>query len=106
MESKNDKIIVQIDEDLEDLIPMFLENRTNDIAKIKNAIKQQDYNIIRTIGHSMKGTGGGYGFDEISSIGAVIESSALKKDADSIEKMLDKLVLYLKSVEVVFVSDV
>jgi len=106
MDENNDKIVVQIDEDLEDLIPMFLENRQKDIGKIKQAVEEQDFDTIRTLGHSMKGTGGGYGFAEISEIGGVMETSALAKDIDSILKMNEKLISYLQKIEIVFVEDI
>ena len=46
---------------------------------------QGDYAIIRTLGHQMAGTGGGYGFDPITEIGSALEDSALasRRRADS-----------------------
>ena len=57
---------------------------------------------IRTLGHSMKGSGGGYGFMPISVIGAAIEKAAKEKSTDNIQTQLDKLLSYLGSVSVVY----
>ncbi|MEW9669009.1 hypothetical protein [Ammoniphilus sp. 3BR4] len=54
----------------------FLENREKDIAILKEAMKNEDFELIRSIGHSMKGFGSGYGFDLISLIGKDFEQAA------------------------------
>lgn len=52
----------------------------------------------------MKGSGGGYGFMEISVIGAAIELAAKEKAPDKILNHLDELKSYLKNVSVVYDS--
>ncbi len=42
-----------------------------------------DYATIRTLGHQMAGTGGGYGFDPITEIGGALEESALAQRCGS-----------------------
>lgn len=105
--SQNDRqpaIPVQIDESLKDLIPGFLENRRKDIEKIRLALEQTDYSTIHTLGHRMKGDGGGYGFDSIGEIGAALELAAARRDRDSIQRQLEKLADYLDRICIVFVS--
>ena len=58
-----------MDEDLGDLIPGYLENRKKDVVEILNCLNRRDYETIRSLGHKMKGSGGGYGFDTITEIG-------------------------------------
>lgn len=94
------KIIVHVDAELEDLIPGFLENRRNDIKSMLEALKQGDYETIRILGHSMKGAGGGYGFDAITDIGASLEQSAKEKNPEEIRKRVDELSTFLEHVEV------
>jgi hypothetical protein len=57
---------------------------------------------VRVTGHSMKGTGGGYGFDGLSEIGASIESAAKSGDLDAARSGLERLVDYLERVEIHF----
>lgn len=98
----DDKIIVQGDPDLEGLIPRFLENRRNDVKTVKAATASGDFERVRIIGHSMKGAGGGYGFDTITELGAQIEQGAMANDSVVIESAIKGLADYLTRVEVVF----
>jgi len=101
MDNENlEKIIIQVDPELEDLIPGFLENRQKDIKSMEEALKDNDFDTIRRIGHIMKGTGAGYGFDAITEIGTVLEQFAKEKNIEEIKKKIDELSLYLKRIEV------
>ncbi len=94
-----------IDGDLADLIPEYLDNRRNDIALIELALQAGDFGKIRTIGHSMKGSGGGFGFDRITEIGQTLEEAALHNMSSSIQSSLDVLNDYLLHVEVIYQDD-
>ena len=50
----------------------------------------------------MKGSGGGYGFDEITDIGFKIETAAKEKNAGEILRQVHDLSDYLEKVEVVY----
>ncbi len=99
----DEKIVVNVDSDIEDLIPGFLENRQQDVKSIYDALEKEDYETIRILGHSMKGAGGGYGFDEITDIGRSIEESAEGKNQEEIKKWVINLSNYLDRVEIVYV---
>jgi len=96
------KIIIQGDPDLEDLIPGFLQNRRKDVEKLHECLQMQDFESIRVLGHSMKGAGGGYGFDDITGYGARIEEAAKAQDAAVISAAATALASYLERVEVVY----
>ena len=98
----SDRIRVNIDPDLEDLIPGFLNNRRNDVEQIRASLRTGDYATIRLLGHSMKGAGGGYGFDPITEYGGEMEQAALQQDVAAIEASLARLADYLARVEPVF----
>ena len=102
--TNGDKIIVRVDSDLEDLIPGFLENRNQDIKSIFEALKRDDYAAIAKLGHTMKGVGGGYGFDAITDIGRSIEQAAKEKNAQKINASLNELSNYLGRIEIIFES--
>lgn len=78
--------IVRVNEDLEDLIPGFFENRRKDI------------------GHGLKGVGGSYGFDMVSNLGRQMEQAARTKNAGEIRRLIAELKDYLAKVKVVFVQ--
>ena len=97
-----DKIVVTVDEDLEELIPGFLENRGNDVQLLREAISGEDFTRIQSTGHSLKGVGGGYGFDGLSEIGASIEIAAKEQNMPQIEQLVDQMADYLERIEVVY----
>ncbi len=95
----SEKIIVKIDPDLEDLIPGFLNNRANDVESIRTLLESEDLDQIQILGHSMKGAGGGYGFDRITEIGGIIETAAVAGDVPVIREANEQLADYLARVE-------
>ena len=97
-----EKISIRIDKDLQDLIPGYLQNRRKDIAAIGDALNRGDYEGIRVLGHSMKGSGGGYGFDAITAIGRGIEEAAKAHDGEKIRGGAAELDAYLKSVDITY----
>ena len=98
---KGERIIVHVDEEIEDLIPGFLDNRRKDVNALKEALARNDYETVRTLGHAMKGAGGGYGFDTITDIGSSLENAAKKNNTEGIRRRIDELADYLERVEVV-----
>jgi HPt (histidine-containing phosphotransfer) domain-containing protein len=102
MAADGGKIIVKVDEDIEDLIPEYLDMTKEDVASLKAALESGDYEALRIKGHTLKGSGGGYGFDEISVIGGKIEEYAKTKAHAEIVKLTAELESYLDRVEVVF----
>lgn len=97
----SESIIVRVDPDLEDLIPGFLENRRNDVSLILEALDEDDLETVRSLGHGMKGAGGGYGFDAITDMGAVLEKAAQRKDMSAIRECVAELSSYLDRVRTV-----
>lgn len=96
------KVTVYIDPDLEDIVPGFLENRRKDMTTLQAALQAGDFNTVRLLGHRMKGDGGGYGFDTISTIGDALEQAAIRADRPAIERQLVSLADFLANVQVVY----
>lgn len=95
-------IRVKIDQELADLIPIFMNNREHDVVAITTALQQGDYETVRVIGHTLKGIGGGYGFITITDLGAAIEQAAKAQDAKRTSELLEALKDYLENVEIVY----
>lgn len=96
------KIIVTIDADLEDLIPDYLENRRQDCQAVLRGLEKGDYEGIRVLGHTMKGTGGGYGFDAITEMGKALEEAAKQQDTEATRLVVSQLEHYLQAIEIVY----
>jgi len=101
LSTKNEKIIVHVDPDLEDIIPEFLLNLAEDLQSILEALDKNDYESVRILGHSMKGSGGGYGFDQVTEMGRDIENAAGAMDAQTVRDKVSEIKNYLQRVEVV-----
>ncbi|HEU5407342.1 MAG TPA: Hpt domain-containing protein [Nitrospira sp.] len=83
-------------------MPIFLGNRKKDARTLRDALVKQDYRTVQTLGHRMKGDGGGFGFDRITEIGAAMELAAKLEDRLTIEQHLGQLEDFLKRVTVVY----
>ena len=97
-----EKIRIKPPEGLEEAIPLFLESTHEDLEALSRALRAEDYAKLRFIGHDLKGSGGGYGFDEIGVIGKCIEEAAKRTDRDEIAKQIAALTDYLNRVEVIY----
>lgn len=99
-----DKIKVEVDADLEDLIPTYLSNLDKNLEKIAAAIASGDFEQCRVLGHNMKGSGGGYGFHDLSRYGKQIEDAAKTSDKAEIQNTLTQIQDYLTRIEITYVS--
>jgi HPt (histidine-containing phosphotransfer) domain-containing protein len=97
-----DAISVHIDQDLEGIVPGFLENRRRDVQTLEAALQENNLAAIRTIGHRMKGDGGGYGFDAITMMGDALEQAAAREDREAIRRQTAELTDFLARVTVVY----
>lgn len=101
-EHSSDIIEVEIDRDLEELIPSYLANRQRDIRDAHEALQKMDFETITRLGHTLKGSGGGYGFDFISALGANLEQSGKDRALEDIKKQVAELTDYLDRLRVIY----
>ena len=90
--------VVIVDPDIQDLVPRFLENQRDNATLVLELVNQHDFESVRRIGHNMKGTGKGYGFEIISSHGAALENAASHSRADDVTRVAKELAEYLSAV--------
>jgi HPt (histidine-containing phosphotransfer) domain-containing protein len=86
--------------DLQDLVPVFLENRKKDLHSLTVAIAAGDFELVRRIGHRMKGSGRSYGFSAITALGMQMEERGKARDRDGVIKLLAKYRHYLDNVKI------
>jgi CheY-like chemotaxis protein/HPt (histidine-containing phosphotransfer) domain-containing protein len=99
--SRPERILVKVPEGVEEAVPLFLEMAREDLQNLGDALRKADYARIRFIGHDLKGSGGGYGFDGVSVIGKLLEDAAKRSDPDDAGRQIAALAEYLDRVEVV-----
>ena len=95
-----DRIQVSVESWLKPVVGGYLEKRRADVATLREALERGDFDTIRTLGHQMSGTGGGYGFEPITEIGSALEESALARDSSRIRAGIEELDRYLSAVRV------
>lgn len=84
-------------QEMEQLKGYYVGNLEERFTNFQKAIKNKDFTEIGFIGHSMKGSGASYGFQEISELGSEMEEAAknlklpnLKQLAKHFESLLEK----------------
>ncbi len=104
-EGGNEKNTVRVSAGIRELVPGFLQNRREDVKTMIKALENGDYDAIRILGHSMKGTGGSYGFDVVSDIGRCLEEAAIHGERGQVRKKIKELSDYIGNIIVVFDED-
>jgi HPt (histidine-containing phosphotransfer) domain-containing protein len=101
-----EKEIVHVDASFAPLMPKFMTNRKKEVIAMREALAVQDFETVRSISHGMKGAGGSYGFDAVSTMAATIEVAAKQRVATTIDEELSRLGFYLERIEVIFDEEV
>ncbi|AFY00006.1 hypothetical protein Bdt_0297 [Bdellovibrio bacteriovorus str. Tiberius] len=97
------KVKVEIDADLQDLIPQFIENRKKDIESLSALVEKNDLQSIAQMAHKIKGAAAGYGFAELSDLAAQMEVAAKKNDAAPLPDLVKKMRIHFLNIEIHYV---
>lgn len=97
----SEPITVCVDADIADLAEAFLRNRAGVARTAEAAAAASDLALLRHIGHELKGTAGSYGFQELSAIGATLETAAITGNLASAGEAIARMGDYLARVSVV-----
>ena len=85
------------DDEWAEMQEMYINHTFKELKSIKENINSTTFDSLRTFGHNIKGSGGMYGFNEITEMGTTIESAAKDENMDQIKSGLDNLETFLKS---------
>ncbi len=97
-----DRVIVEVDEELSDLIPGFLTHKRADVVTIVDAITRRDYAEIGRIAHRIKGEGTSYGFETMTEMGRSLEQAAAIHDDGAVATLARQLLNYMDRLEIVY----
>lgn len=97
-----DKFTVKIDKELADLIPNFMEGRKKEIPILEKALKDSDFETLKSIGHKLKGNAPGYGFNLLGTHGAALEIAGRNKRLEDAQKIISQIKDYVAGVQVEF----
>ncbi|HEY1290877.1 MAG TPA: Hpt domain-containing protein [Burkholderiales bacterium] len=93
---------VKVSKDLEDLIPTYLANRNKELDVLRQALAGGDFEQMRQIGHRMRGVGVSYGFDDVTTLGKLIEEGAKTGDKAGLEKHVAEYGEYLSNLHITY----
>ncbi len=77
------------------LAPAYLDKCRSDVILMYAALDRDDFGVVTLLGHNLRGSGGGFGFQPITDIGARLEQAADGGDADVSRQLLGDLSIYL-----------
>ena len=80
-------------------IPAYLRNCRENVIAILGALDRSDFEVVARLGHNMRGSGGAFGFQPTTDIGAGLEQAADKADHGASRLRVDELSDYLNRVE-------
>ncbi len=95
-----DKIRLNVEPGLKELVPGFLDNRRRDLERLRNALHSGDLAAIRDVGQNIRAFSRVYGFDELTALGEEIRCAADECSTLRIVHLQGQLADYLSRVEI------
>jgi CheY-like chemotaxis protein/HPt (histidine-containing phosphotransfer) domain-containing protein len=90
------RLVALSDDEVEAGRQEYLAVCRRDLAKTANLIATRDFESLRVVGHSLKGSGGCFGYSEVTRFGKDLEGSAQAGDAAACGEQLRTLAAYLE----------
>jgi PAS domain S-box-containing protein len=78
-----------------ELTPAYLENCRLNVIAMLAALDCGDFEVVTILGHNLRGSGGGFGFQMITDIGAGLEQAADVSDGPQSRRWVGELSTYL-----------
>ena len=78
-------------EDIRELLELYVETTTSDLAQLKGAIEAKDDHLAHAKSHSIKGASGNLGLDEMYELAKEIDDRARVNSLDGLNEMIQVL---------------
>ena len=95
-----DKIRLQVEPPLRELVPDFLANRRRDLERMRQALHAGDLAAIRDVGQNIRCFSRVYGFDQLTALGEEIRCAADECSTLRIVHLQGQLADYLSRIEI------
>ena len=92
--------VAEIDAELADLVPRYLNNRWSDLALGKSLLAEHDFEQIAKLAHRIHGSARSYGFDGLGEIATRLQQAAFATDGQSVAQLLSLYDQYLRNVRI------
>jgi len=92
--------LVSQDGSFADLVQEFIDGLGGRMAEMETAVSNGDYQALKRLAHQLKGSGGGYGYPDLTNLAAEIEQHALSEGLAACQQALDELKILVSRVVV------
>lgn len=79
------------DPDYQELVAKYIKQLPSTIGELVDSYQRQDWESLRKKVHSLKGTGGNYGFDVITAVSSTLEEQVRQHNAARVNELLAQL---------------
>jgi HPt (histidine-containing phosphotransfer) domain-containing protein len=76
----------------------YIRRRQKDVGDCYTAILNNDFSFLERIGHQIRGNAHTFGYEALAKIGALLESSAQRKNKESAALQIHELKKFLSQV--------
>ncbi len=83
--------LVREDPSFADIVIEFVDGLEDRVRAMEEAINQSDFEALRTAAHQLKGSGGGYGYPDLSTTSAELEQYAKAEGLEGCQNVLNDL---------------
>lgn len=92
-------ISLQLEAGLEHIMPIFLLEMREYVEAIEDALDEEDYSRVQSLGHTIKGTAGNFGLGPIVDIGKSLETAARGQNSSATRTLNGYLTNCLEQLE-------
>ncbi len=86
-----DAAIARMNDKIADRVPAYLQHCRHNADLMLDALDRVDFETVTFLGHQMSGSGGMFGFQDITDIGAAIEQAARSAASDASRNRVNEL---------------
>jgi HPt (histidine-containing phosphotransfer) domain-containing protein len=86
---------IPIEEDLEPLVPVFLDARKDDLERLRGFVSGRNFDGIARLGHTIKGCAQPYGFPTLGNLCRKLEEAARGADLVEVSRLTSSIDEYL-----------
>jgi len=94
-----------INADLEALIPALFEEIEKELENINSALKNDQFDTLKMLGHGFKGATANYGLNDLSEIFQSMEIGAKRENKVMVLYEIDRIEKYIANVEIEYMSN-
>ena len=88
---RTDAAVARMNDKIADRIPAYLQNCRHNADLMLEALDRVDFETVTFLGHQLSGSGGMFGFQDITDIGAAVELAARSADSDASRNRVNEL---------------